>query len=117
MNPVTDILFTLSWFVLLVWAIRSMSKGWNLMTHPMKDNDVRMDIKTKQITKPPHPELADVKPGDELLVVNFTPDDEFNKKVTDGYLQKSLKDRINELDDDPWDDDDDDGGAPVPAIR
>ena len=48
----------------------------------------------------------------ELLVVNFTPDDEFNRKVSDGILSKSLKDRIDELDD-PWDDDDD---GDVPAV-
>ena len=73
-----------------------------------------MDVSSKTITRPPHPELAEVQPGDELLVVNFTPDDEFNRKVTDGFLSKSLKDRIDELDD-PWDDDDDDDGD-VPAV-
>ncbi len=66
----------------------------------------------RQVTKVPHPEMADVEQGDELLVVNFTPDDEFNRKVTDGFLSQSLKDRIDELDD-PWDDDDD---GDVPAV-
>ena len=37
-----------------------------------------------------------------------------NRKVTDGILSKSLKDRIDELDD-PWEDDDDDDGD-VPAV-
>ena len=45
-------------------------------------------------------------------VTIFTPDEEFNRKVTDGFLSQSLKDRIDELDD-PWDDDDD---GDVPAI-
>ena len=58
--------------------------------------------------------MMEVQPGDELMVVKFTPDDEFTDKVVDGMLQQSLKDRIEELDDD---DDDDDGGALVPAVR
>jgi len=67
--------------------------------------------KTKQVTRPPHPELADVKPGDELLVVNFTPDDEFVRRIreSDSYLNTSLKNRIDELEDD-----DGEGGALVP---
>jgi hypothetical protein len=56
----------------------------------------------------------EVKPGDELMVVKFTPDDEFNNKVVDGMLQQSLQDRIDQIEDD---DDEDDGGSPVPAVR
>ena len=61
-----------------------------------------------------HPELEDVKEGDELLVVKFksdweegevdikfTPDNQFN----DIILSKSLQKRIDEIDDD----DDSDG--------
>ena len=77
-----------------------------------RSNDLKMDVSSKTITRPPHPELAEVQPGDELLVVNFTPDDEFNRKVSDGMLSQSLKDRIDELDD-PWDDDED---GDVPAV-
>lgn len=111
MNPITDILFTVIWFGLLVWAIRSMARGWSMILQP-RSNDLKMDVKTRQITKVPHPEMADVEQGDELLVVNFTPDDEFNRKVSDGMLSQSLKDRIDELDD-PWDDDED---GDVPAV-
>ena len=57
--------------------------------------------------------MMEVKPCDELMVVKFTPDDEFNNKVVDGMVQQSVKDRIEELDDD----DDDDGGSLVPAVR
>ena len=113
MNPITDMLFTIIWFGLLVWAIRSMARGWNMILQP-RSNDVRMDVKTRQVTKVPHPEMVDVEQGDELLVVNFTPDAEFNKRVkeSDSFLSQSLKDRIDELDD-PWDDDDD---GDVPAV-
>ena len=112
MNPLTDLLFTLSWFILLIWALRSMAKGWNLMTIDPKE--IKYTESSKQVTRPPHPELVDVKPGDELLVVNFTPDEEFTNKVkeSDNFLQQSLQDRIEELVDE---DDDDDGGAPVLA--
>ena len=70
---------------------------------------------TKQVTRPPHPEMMEVKQGDELLVVNFTPDPEFTKKVkeSDSYLHQSLRDRLEEIN---GDEDDDDGGALVPAV-
>ena len=28
MNPLTDLIFTLSWFALLIWAVRSIIKGF-----------------------------------------------------------------------------------------
>ena len=110
MNPFTDLLFTLSWFILLVWALRTMARGWNLMTIDPKE--IKYTESTKQITRPMHPELADVKPGDELLVVNF------GEEEKQDPLHTALQNRIEELED-PWDDDEDDdeGGAPVPALR
>ena len=68
---------------------------------------------SRTVTRPPHPEMMEVQPGDELMVVKFTPDEEFTDKVVDGMLQQSLQERIEELDDD----DDDDGGSLVPAVR
>ena len=112
MNPFVDLLFTLSWLILLVWAIRTMSQGWNLMS--MDPKDIKYRETSKRVTKPPHPELADIKPGDELLVVNFAPDEESTNKESDTFLQQSLQDRIKELVDE---EDDDDGGAPVPVLR
>ncbi len=115
MNPITDMIFTIIWFGLLVWAIRSMARGWSMIMQP-RSNEVRMDIKTRQVTKVPHPEMVDVEQGDELLVVNFTPDDEFNKRVkeSDSFLQQSLENRITELNDS---DDDDDGDVPAVVRR
>ena len=115
MNPITDILFTVIWFGLLVWAIRSMARGWNMILQP-RSNDLKMNIKTRQVTKVPHPEMADVEQGDELLVVNFkrekNTDPRFKLDSPELHnlgdpLYKSLQDRIDELDED---DDDDDGG-------
>ena len=105
------LIFVVTWIVLLIYAVRLISKGWSAASDLSVDNFVET---SKTVTKPPHPELAEIKPGDELLVVKFTPDDEFNNKVVDGMLQQSLKDRIEEIEED---DDDDDGGSLVPAVR
>ena len=58
-----------------------------------------------------HPELDSVQPGDELMTVNFGEENE-----EEDPLYKSLKDRINELneeDDDDDEDEDDDGDVIV----
>ena len=102
------ILFVTTWVILLILALRLIARGWSAATDLGAGKFVES---SRTVTRPPHPEMMEVKPGDELMVVNFTPDDEFNNKVVDGMLQQSLKDRIEELDDD----DDDDGGAPVLA--
>ena len=100
MNPIFDIIFTATWIILLVSAIRLMSQGWNM--EPPKPPKKKFQE---------HPEMSEVQEGDELLVVNFTPDQEFTDKVkeSDSFLSESLKDRIDELND-PWDDDEDDDG-------
>ena len=104
------LIFVVTWIVLLIYAVRLISKGWSAATDLGSGKFVET---SRTVTRPPHPEMMDVKPGDELMVVKFTPDDEFTDKVVDGMLQQSLKDRIEELDDD----DDDEGGALVPAVR
>ena len=104
------ILFVASWIILLILAVRLIARGWSAATDLGSGKFVET---SRTVTRPPHPEMMEVKPGDELMVVQFTPDDEFTDKVVDGMLQQSLKDRIEELDDD----DDDDGGALVPAVR
>ena len=103
MNPLTDFIFTVSWFILLVFAVRSLMKGWSLMGDVPSQ---RYIVEKKTVTKIPHPEMTDVKNGDELLVVKFG---EEEKK--DPLLQ-SLENRITELND-PWEDDDDDGDLVV----
>ena len=107
------ILFVTTWIILLILALRMIARGWSAASDLSSGNYVES---SKTVTKIPHPEMMDVKPGDELMVVNFTPDDEFNKRVkeSDSFLQQSLMDRIEEIEDD---DDDDDGGALVPAVR
>ncbi len=86
-----------------------MAKGWNLMTIDPKE--IKYTESSKQVTRPPHPELVDVKPGDELLVVNF------GEEEKQDPLHTALQNRIEELNDEIDTDDDDEGGAPVPALR
>jgi len=83
-----------------------------MMSSPAKD--FNYEVQKRMVTKSIHPEMSEVKQGDELMVVNFTPDEEFSKKVqqSDNFLQQSLQERIDEIED-PWDDDEDDGGLVV----
>ena len=60
----------------------------------------------KTITKIPHPELLEVKPGDELMVINFKEQGESDP------IYKSLQERIDELTEEE-DDEDDDGDVVV----
>ena len=110
MNPITDLIFTLSWFILLVWAIRTMARGWGLMTQPIQKNDVNPDgVWTTQVKKPVHPEMVDVKPGEELMGVTF-------KQREEDPLQQSLKSRIEELSTGEDEDDDDDDGEIIVRV-
>ena len=103
MNPLTDFIFTVSWFILLVFAVRSLMKGWSLMGDVPSQGYI---VEKKTVTKIPHPEMAEVQNGDELLVVKF------GKEEKKDPLLQSLENRITELND-PWEDDDDDGGLVV----
>ena len=111
MNPVTDAVFIITWILLLVWAIRSVVSGWR--SKPVRDfNSGRISGEwTTEVSKPVHPEMRDVKPGTELMGVNF-------EKKTECDLEeyRALQDRIQELKselEDPWDDEDDDGDIVV----
>ena len=109
MNPITDIVFTLTWFLLLVWAIRSMAQGWS---KPVRDyNSGRLSGEwTTEVKKPVHPEMKDVEPGTQLMGVNFQ-----QKTECDLEEYRDLQARIDELrrelgGDDDEEDEDDDGG-------
>ena len=103
MNPLTDLIFSLSWIVLFAFAIRSIIKGWGIMRNAPSQGYV---VEKKTVTKVPHPEMADVQHGDELLVVKFS-----GEELKDPLLE-SLQNRIDEIED-PWDNEDDDGGLIV----
>ena len=111
MNPVTDIVFSLTWILLLVWAVRSVISGWR--SKPVRDfNAGRLSgTWTTEVKKPVHPEMVGVEPGEKLMGVTFD-----RKDSCDIEEYKDLQARIEELraelegDDD---DDDDEGGLVV----
>ena len=117
------VIFIITWFVLLFYAVRLISKGWSAASE--LGGKQFIDEKKRYVTKTIHPEMRDIKEGDELLVVNF----EQPKKELDPRfkldspelhnlgdpLQQSLRDRINELNDN--DDEDDDGDVPSVVRR
>ena len=64
----------------------------------------KIEVESRTVTRPPHPEMMEVQPGDELMVVNFKEEDERDP------IYQSLQERIDELTED---DDEDDGGLIV----
>ena len=86
MNPLTDIVFSLTWVLLFAWAIRTMSKGWN-----QKLNNTS-GMWTTKVKRPMHPEMMDVKPGEELMGVTFD-----KPSSCDLEEYKALQKRIEEL--------------------
>ena len=107
MNPLTDFIFTVSWFALLVFAVRSIIKGWS--SKPVRNYNA--GTWTTEVTKRVHPEMVDVKPGEQLMGVTFD-----RKNSCDLEEYQDLQNRIEELKqelEDPWEDDDEDGGLIV----
>jgi len=107
-------IFIFSWLMLLVFAVRLIFKGWTAASE--LGGSQYLDEGTRYVTRVQHPEMVDVKQGDELLVVNFKKEKNIDPRFKldspelhnlGDPLYKSLQDRIDELDED---DDDDDGG-------
>ena len=65
----------------------------------------KIEVESRTVKRTVHPELLDVKPGDELMVVNFKEQDQSDP------IYKSLQERIDELTEE--EDEDDDGGLVV----
>ena len=114
-------IFITTWIALFIIAIRTISRGWKAAAE--LGGKQFINEKKRYVTRTIHPEMADVKQGDELLVVNF---DDLEKETDPRFkldspelhnldpLNKSLRDRINELNDE---DEDDDGNVPSIARR
>tara|TARA_Y100001970_G_scaffold47292_1_gene59818 strand:+ start:98 stop:433 length:336 start_codon:yes stop_codon:yes gene_type:complete len=107
MNPITDIVFSLTWIFLLVWAVRSVLSGWK--SDAVKSYNA--NTWNTEVTKRIHPEMIDVEPGEKLLGVSFD-----KKTSCDLDEYRALQDRIEELKlelEDEDDEDDDDGDVPA----
>tara|TARA_R100000152_G_C6626857_1_gene75736 strand:- start:95 stop:427 length:333 start_codon:yes stop_codon:yes gene_type:complete len=110
MNPLTDFIFTATWFALFVFAIRSIVSGWS--SKPVKEYNA--NTWNTEVTKRIHPEMIDVEPGEQLMGVTFD-----KKTSCDLEEYKALQERIEELKtelEDPWEDDDDDDGDIVVRV-
>ncbi len=103
MNTTTDIIFSITWVLLLVWAIRSVVRGWS---KPVRDYNA--GTWTTQVTKRVHPEMEGVEPGEQLMGVTF-------QKKTECNLEeyKALQARIEELRQELEDDEEDGEGDVV----
>ncbi len=107
MNPVTDIVFSITWVLLLVWAIRSIISG--ARSKPVRNYNA--GTWTTEVTKRVHPEMEGVEPGEQLMGVTFERKTECNLEE-----YRDLQNRIEELKselEDPWEDEDEDGGLVV----
>ena len=107
MNPITDALFTVTWFALLVFAVRSIIKGF--ASKPVRNYNA--GTWTTEVTRRVHPEMEGVEPGEQLIGVTFD-----RKTECDLEEYRDLQNRIQELKselEDPWEDDDEDGGLVV----
>ena len=109
MNPVTDIVFSLTWIFLLVWAVRSVVSGWR-STSVRDFNSGRLSgTWTTEVKNRVHPEMVGVEPGEKLMGVTFD-----RKDSCDLEEYKDLQARIDALKAElEGDDDDDEGGLVV----
>ena len=115
-------IFITTWIALFIIAIRIMTSGWKAASE--LGGKQYINERKRYVTRTVHPEMRDLKEGDELLVVNFNePEEEKDPRFKLDSpelhnldpLQKSLRDRIKELNED--DDEDDDGNVPSIARR
>ena len=112
MDNLSIFLFAIAGISTLVGAFYLMISAAN--SKPVRDyNAGRLTgTWTTEVKKPPHPEMADVKPGEQLMGVTFQ-----QKTECDLEEYKDLQARIDELrrelGGDEEEEDDDDGGDVV----
>ena len=107
MNPITDLIFSVTWFILLILGVRSIVRGWSVIKN---DTYKPKGMWTTNVTRPIHPEMKDVKPGEQLMGVTF------EAPTCDLEEYKALQKRIEKLKselEDPWEDDDDDDDGDI----
>ena len=107
MNPITDLIFSLTWITLFAFAIRSIVRGWRFAS---EDTVKPRGMWTTQVTRRIHPEMIDVEPGEELMGVTF--DSPSCNLEEYKELQERIAELRSELEEDD-DEDDDDGDVVV----
>ncbi len=116
MDNFSVIIFLIISFSLLVGAIRLMARGYSAQYIDPGENERPSGIWTTQVKRPVHPEMQDVKPGDQLMGVTFK-----SKEITECNIDdyKDLQARIDQLKDELGGDEeeDDDGGGDVVISR
>ena len=112
MNPTTDIIFSLTWVLLFLFAIRSIVRGWSIAR---EDTARPNGMWTTKVTKVQHPEMVDVKPGEELMGVTF---DQKTSCSLEEYqaLQKRIEELKIELAMEEDDDEEDDDGDIIARV-
>ena len=91
------LIFLVPWIVLVGIALSMIVQGWMIMS---AHHGYSKSPKVK------HPEMNDVKPGDPLLVIRFT--DEDNEQLKRKVLQQKIDELLEELSTYEDEDDDDD---------
>ena len=107
--PIAFIVISLSLLGGALWLM--WSAGSSIDNEPIKNH--RQGTWTTQVKKPIHPEMVDVKPGEELMGVTF--DEKPASCDLEEYrdLQARIEQLRLELEDDDDEDDDDDGDVPA----
>jgi len=80
------LMFLIPWVILIGIALSMIVQGWMIMN---AQNGYTKSPKVK------HPEMNDVKPGDPLLVIRFTEEDE------EQLQRRVLQQRMDELFEEP----------------
>ena len=105
---IAGFIYLIGFVYLIVSTVRYLIMVWNWggsasTGKPFTFGDYTAPtVKTKVVTKVPHPEMTGVEPGEELMVVKFG-----DEEIKDPLLQ-SLEDRISELEDEDQDEGDGD---------
>ena len=105
--PIAFILLSLSLLAGALWLM--WSAGSSIEKQPVMN--YRTGTWTTEVVKPVHPEMKDVKPGTELMGVNFE-----QKTECDLEEYRALQDRIEQLRLELEEEDDDDDDGDVPAL-
>ena len=116
MDNLSIFLFAIAGISTLVGAFYLMASAAN--SKPVRDyNAGRLSgTWTTEVIKPVHPEMKDVEPGTQLMVVNFQQKTECDlEEYRD--LQARIDELRRELGGDDEEEDDDDGGATVVLNR